>query len=55
MSINMLSERHLARLADGTKDKVLTLGELVALGEELKLPLSQLVVGEAMVREGKSF
>ncbi|MBI2225021.1 MAG: serine dehydratase [Betaproteobacteria bacterium] len=51
----MLSEQHLARLAGEAKDRVLTLGELVALGEELKLPLSQIVVGEAMIREGKSF
>ena len=55
MSISMLSEQHLQRLAGETKARVLTLGELVALGEELKLPLSQVVVGEAMVREGKSF
>ena len=55
MSISLLSEQHLSRLADAAKDRVLTLGELVALGEELKLPLSQIVVGEAMVREGKSF
>ena len=55
MPLNMLSEQHLARLAGAAKDRVLTLGELVALGEELKLPLSQIVVGEAMIREGKSF
>jgi len=55
MPLNMLSEQHLARLAGAAKDRVLTLGELVALGEELKLPLSQIVVGEAMLREGKSF
>ena len=55
MSINSLTEQHLSRLADAAKDRVLTLGELVLLGEEMKLPLSQIVVGEAMVREGKSF
>ena len=55
MSTNRLYEEHLTRLKRETKDRVLTLGELVALGEELKLPLSQVVVGEAMVREGKSF
>ncbi len=55
MSISMLSEQHLAHLAGAAKDKILTLGELVAIGEELKLPLSQIVVGEAMVREGKTF
>ena len=55
MSISLLSEQHLARLAGAAKDNVLTLGELVALGEELALPLSQIVVGEAMVREGKTF
>jgi len=51
----MLTASHLQRLAAEVKDRVLTLGELVALGEELKLPLSQIVTGEAMVREGKSF
>ena len=55
MSTNRLSEEHLTRLMRETKERVLTLGELVALGEELKLPLSLVVVGEAMVREGKSF
>jgi len=55
MSISLLSATHLVRLAGAAKDKVLTLGELVAIGEELKLPLSQIVVGEAMVREGKTF
>ena len=53
--MNMLSEQHLTRLAAEAKDRVLTLGELVALGEELNLPLSQIVVGEAMIREGKRF
>lgn len=51
----MLTEQHLARLARETKDRVITIGELVAIGEELKLPLSEVVVGEAMVREGKSY
>jgi len=55
MTLNLLTEQHLNRLGRETKDRVLTLGELVALGEELKLPLSQMVVGEAMVREGKSY
>lgn len=55
MSTNRLSEEHLTRLMRETKERVLTLGELVALGEELKLPLSQVVVGEAMLREGKSY
>ena len=55
MSISMLTEQHLLRLAGAAKDRVLTLGELVVLGTELNLPLSQIVVGEAMVREGKSF
>ncbi len=55
MSISMLSEQHLLRLAGEAKERVLTLGELVVLGTELNLPLSQIVVGEAMVREGKSF
>ncbi len=55
MSVSLLSKAQLARLDEETRDRVLTLGELVALGEELKLPLSQVVVGEAMLREGKSF
>ncbi len=55
MSVSLLTEQHLARLAVETKDRVRTLGELVALGEDMELPLSQIVVGEAMVREGKSF
>ena len=55
MSMNRLSQEHLARLTREAKDRILTLGELVVLGEELGLPLSQVVVGEAMVREGKSY
>ncbi len=55
MSTKLLNPDHLARLTAETRDRVLTLGELVALGEELKLPLSQIVVGEAMVREGRSY
>jgi L-serine dehydratase len=55
MTMNLLTESHLARIAAEAKDRTATLGELVALGEELRLPLSQVVVGEAMVREGKSF
>lgn len=53
--MNLLSEQHLARIATEVRDRTATLGELVALGEELHLPLSQIVVGEAMVREGKTF
>lgn len=55
MSTRLLTEHHLTRLAGQVKDRVATLGELVALGEDMKLPLSQVVVGEAMVREGKSY
>jgi len=55
MSLNMLSNHHLARLATEADARVLTLGELVALGDELDLPLSQIVVGEAMIRENKGF
>jgi L-serine dehydratase len=55
MSISMLSEHHLRRFAGEAQARVLTLGEMVILAEELKLPLSQAVVAEAMVREGKSF
>lgn len=54
-SPNRLTEDHLAQLASQTKDRILTLGELVVLGEKWRLPLSQVVVGEAMVREGKPF
>jgi len=53
--MNLLSEQNLARLATEVRDRTATLGELVALGEELKLPLSQIVVGEAMIREGKTY
>ena len=35
--------------------KILTLGELVDLAESANLPLSQMVVAEAMVKEGKSY
>ncbi len=55
MSISLLTEEHLQRLERETSRGVVTLGELVGIGEELKLPLSQVVVGEAMVREKKSF
>ena len=55
MSTNQLSTQHIEAIAARTKDQVATLGELVALAEELKLPLSQIVVGEAMVREGKTY
>ena len=55
MATNLLSAEHLKRLERDAKDRVLTPGELVELGTELNLPLSQIVVGEAMVREGKSF
>lgn len=55
MSTKMLTAQHLARLEREVKDRVATLGELVALGEELKLPLSQIVVGEAMIREGRTY
>jgi L-serine dehydratase len=53
--MNLLTEQHLARIATEARDRTATLGELVALGEELRLPLSQIVVGEAMVREGKTY
>jgi L-serine dehydratase len=55
MSTSMLTEQHLTRLAGEVTDRTATLGELVALGEELRLPLSQIVVGEAMIREGKTY
>ena len=55
MSTNLLSDRHIEAIASKTHQQVSTLGELVALAEELRLPLSQVVVGEAMVREGKTY
>jgi L-serine dehydratase len=53
--MNLLTERHLSRISAEVRDRTATLGELVALGEELRLPLSQVVVGEAMIREGKTY
>lgn len=55
MTTNMLSKDHVEAIAGRTRDRIATLGELVALADELKLPLSQIVVGEAMVREGKTY
>ena len=55
MSTNKLSTEQLEVIAARTRDRVSTLGELVALADELKLPLSQVVVGEAMTKEGKSY
>lgn len=55
MSTNLLSTHHIKAISNSTKDRTATLGELVALAEELNLPLSQVVVGEAMVREEKTY
>ena len=55
MSTNVLSKDQIELIASKTRDRVSTLGELVALGEELKLPLSQVVVAEAMAREEKTY
>jgi len=55
MSTNLLSQHHIEAIADRTRERIATLGELIELAENLKLPLSQVVVGEAMVREGKSY
>ena len=55
MSLNIMTNEQMGVIAERTRDRVSTLGELVALAEELNLPLSQVVVGEAMVRENKSF
>jgi L-serine dehydratase len=55
MTTKLLLQQNLNAIAARTKEQVATLGELVALGDELKLPLSLIVVGEAMVREGKSY
>lgn len=52
---NMLAQTHIEAIAARTADRIATLGELVGLAEDLKLPLSQVVVGEAMVREKKSY
>jgi L-serine dehydratase len=55
MATDMLAPLLLTRLARDAADRALTPGELVALGEEFGLPLSHAVIGEAMVREGKSY
>lgn len=55
MPREILTDAQLVRLGDAAKAQVLTLGELVDLAEELALPLSYAVVGEAMVRESKSY
>lgn len=55
MTTRMLTEAHLDRLAAAARERALTLGELVAVATESELPLSQAVVGEAMIREGKSY
>lgn len=55
MSLNRLTDEHLERIGELTRDEIRTLGELIKLATELELPLSQVVVGEAMVREEKSF
>ncbi len=55
MSKYLLSKHHIDTIAGRTKEQIATLGELVALAEELKLPLSRVVVGEAMAREGKTY
>ena len=43
------------RLPKNFSDKILTLGELVELAEELNLPLSKMVVVEAMVKEDRNY
>ncbi len=43
------------RLERELSDKILTLGELVEIAEEENLPLSSLVVAEAIVKQGKTY
>lgn len=55
MSLSMLTEAHLERIAREVPKGSLTIGELIELGTELDLPLSQVVVAEAMISENKEF
>jgi len=55
MSLSMLTDAHLERIGQEVQKGLLTVGELIALGKELNLPLSQVVVAEAMIRENKDF
>src|SRR5688572_189708 len=55
MSLSMLTDAHLERIGQEVGKGFLTVGELIALGKELELPLSQVVVAEAMIREDKEF
>ena len=55
MSLSQLTDKHLEHIAGHTELGNLTIGELIAIATELDLPLAQVVVGEAMVRETKSF
>lgn len=55
MSLSMLTDAHLERIGQEVQKGLLTVGELIALGKELDLPLSQVVVAEAMIREDKDF
>ena len=54
MSLSLLTQDHLDRVAIEVQKGFLTIGELIALGTELDLPLSQVVVAEAMIREDKA-
>ena len=55
MSLNMLTQAHMDHIAQVVKSDPLTIGELIAIASERDLPLSQLVVAEAMIREDKDF
>ncbi|APH74207.1 serine dehydratase alpha family protein [Aquibium oceanicum] len=55
MSLSLLTQDHLDRVAIEVEKGFLTIGELIALGTELDLPISQVVVAEAMIREDKDF
>jgi len=44
----------LDKIGDNLSDNVLTLGELVDIAEKENIPLSQLVVAEAMIKEGST-
>ncbi len=48
-------ENKLLKIGRELKDKINTLGELVEVAEKEKLPLSQVVVAEAMAKENKAY
>lgn len=48
------STEHYETIAERTRGQVLTFGELVSLADKLSLPISEVVVAEAMANEQKS-